>query len=91
MIEEKRYTEEKKNMYRPVDESVVKRLTEIAGPKAVFCDEDTLNIYSKDETLGLSHRPEIVIKPGTSKEILEIMRLANLKTYPLPPEGKEQA
>ena len=40
MIEEKRYTEEKKNMYRPVDESVVKRLTEIAGPKAVFAVEE---------------------------------------------------
>lgn len=44
-------------MYRPVDESVVRRLTEIAGPKAVFSDEATLAIYSKDETIGLSHRP----------------------------------
>ncbi len=65
MNEEKRYTEEKKNMYRPVDESVARRLTEIAGPKAVFTDEDALNIYSKDETLGVSHRPDIVVKPGT--------------------------
>ncbi|HYA91783.1 MAG TPA: FAD-linked oxidase C-terminal domain-containing protein [Thermodesulfobacteriota bacterium] len=75
-------------MYRPVDESVVRRLTEIAGPKAIFSDEDTLTIYSKDETLGLSHRPEIVVKPGTSKEILEIMRLANLENIPLTPRGK---
>lgn len=51
-------------MYRPVDESVVKRLTEIAGPKAVFSDEDTLTIYSRDETIGLSHRPEVVVKPS---------------------------
>jgi hypothetical protein len=58
-------------MYRPVDESVVRRLTEIAGPKAVFSDEDTLNIYSKDETLGLSHRPEIVVKPG-KRNILRV-------------------
>ena len=75
-------------MYRPVDESIVKRLTEIAGPKAVFSDEETLNIYSKDETIGISHRPEIVVKPTTSKEVLEIMRLANLEHIPLTPRGK---
>jgi hypothetical protein len=40
MNEEKRHTEEKKNMYRRVDESVVRRLIEIAGPKAVFTVED---------------------------------------------------
>jgi len=75
-------------MYRPVDESIVRRLTEIAGPKAVFSDEETLNIYSRDETLGLSHRPEIVVKPTTSKEILEIVRLADLENIPLTPRGK---
>lgn len=75
-------------MYRPVEESIVRRLTEIAGPKAVFFDEDTLAIYSKDETMGLSHRPEIVVKPGTAEEILEIMRLANLENIPLTPRGK---
>jgi glycolate oxidase len=88
MNEEKRHAQEEKNMYRPVDESIVRRLTEIAGPKAVFSDEDTLNIYSKDETIGLSHRPEIVVKPATPNEVLEIMRLANLENIPLTPRGK---
>jgi glycolate oxidase len=75
-------------MYRPVDGSIVGRLIEIAGPKAVFSDEDTLNIYSKDETVGLFHRPEVVVKPTTSKEILEIMRLASLENIPITPRGK---
>ncbi|MGD0918662.1 MAG: FAD-linked oxidase C-terminal domain-containing protein [Thermodesulfobacteriota bacterium] len=75
-------------MYRPVDESAIRRLIEIAGPKAVYSDEDTLTIYSKDETIGISHRPEIVVKPTTSKEILEIMRLANIENIPLTPRGK---
>jgi glycolate oxidase len=75
-------------MYRPVDESIIRRLTEIAGPEAVFSDEDTLTLYSKDETIGLSHRPEIVVKPTTSKEILEIMRLSNLDNIPITPRGK---
>jgi glycolate oxidase len=75
-------------MYRPVDESIVRRLTEIAGPKAVFSDRETLDIYSRDETLGLSHRPEVVVKPTTSKEILEIVHLADLENIPLTPRGK---
>jgi glycolate oxidase len=75
-------------MYRTVDESIVRRLAEIVGPKAVFSDEDTLNIYSKDETIGLSYRPEVVVKPATSKEILETMRLAALENIPLTPRGK---
>jgi glycolate oxidase len=66
----------------------MRRLIEIAGPKAVYSDEDTLTIYSKDETIGISHRPEIVVKPNTAKEILEIMRLANIENIPLTPRGK---
>jgi len=75
-------------MYRPVDEFAIGRLIEIAGPKAVYSDEGTLTIYSKDETIGISHRPEIVVKPATSKEILEIMRFANTENIPLTPRGK---
>jgi glycolate oxidase len=75
-------------MYRPVDEATIRRLVEIAGPKAVFSDEETLTIYSKDETIGVSHRPEIVVKPTTAKEILEVMRLANIENIPLTPRGK---
>jgi glycolate oxidase len=67
---------------------MVRRLIEIVGPKSVFSDEDTLNIYSKDETIGISHRPEIVVKPTNSKEIFEIMHLANLENIPLTPRGK---
>jgi hypothetical protein len=40
MNEEKRHTKEKKNMYRRVDEPVVRHLTEIAGPKSVFSDTE---------------------------------------------------
>jgi glycolate oxidase len=75
-------------MYRSVDQSIIRHLTGIAGPKAVFSDEDTLDIYSKDETIGLAHRPEVVVKPSTPKEILEIVRLANLENVPLTPRGK---
>lgn len=75
-------------MYRSVDGSIIRKLTEIVGPKAVFSDEETLTIYSKDETIGISHKPEVVVKPETPKEIKEIMRLSYLENIPLTPRGK---
>lgn len=75
-------------MYRSVDGSILRQLIEILGPQAVFSDEETLAIYSKDETIGISHRPEVVVKPTTSQEIQEIIRLANLEKIPITPRGK---
>ncbi len=75
-------------MYKTVDGTVIRQLTEIVGPKAVFSDDETLTIYSKDETIGISHKPEVVVKPTTQKEIKEIMRLSYLENIPLTPRGK---
>jgi glycolate oxidase len=75
-------------MYRLVNGSVLRQLIEISGPQAVFSDEETLTLYSKDETIGISFRPEVVVKPTTSKEIQEIIRLATLEKIPLTPRGK---
>jgi len=49
-------------VYRAVDGPILKRLEEIVGPKSVFSDEESLQTYSHDETIGLSHRPEVVVK-----------------------------
>ncbi len=65
----------------------MRRLTEISGPKAVSTDEETREKYARDETIGLSHRPEAVVKPATSNEIVEIIHLANLEKIPVTPRG----
>ena len=75
-------------MYRPVDEAILRRLRGISGSRAVFADEETRDIYSRDETMGLFHRPEVVVKPTSSKEIMEIMRLANRENIPVVPRGR---
>jgi len=75
-------------LYRPVDEAILRRLRGISGSRAVFADEETRDIYSRDETMGLFHRPEVVVKPTSSKEIMEIMRLANRENIPVVPRGR---
>jgi glycolate oxidase len=74
-------------LYRPVDEAVLRHLIEISGSKAVFTDEEAREKYSRDETPGLSHRPEAVIMPATSNEIMDIVRLANSENTPVTPRG----
>ena len=74
-------------MYQQVNGTILRRLIEISGPKAVFNDEETRDKYSRDETIGLSHRPEVVVMPATSKEITDILRLANSEKIPLTPRG----
>ena len=74
-------------MYRPVTGAILRRLTEISGPKAVFTDEETRDKYSRDETIGLSHQPEVVVKPANSNEIMDILRLANSENIPTTPRG----
>jgi len=75
-------------LYRSVDEAILRRLRGISGSRAVFADEETRDIYSRDETMGLFHRPEVVVKPTSSKEIMEIMRLANRENIPVVPRGR---
>ncbi len=62
-------------------------MTDISGSKAVLTDEEALDKYSRDETIGLSHRPEVVVKPATPREIVDIARLANSENVPLTPRG----
>jgi glycolate oxidase len=75
-------------LYRAVDGPILKRLEEIVGPKSIFSDEESLQTYSHDETIGLSHRPEVVVKTTSPEEIREVFRLAILENVPVTPRGK---
>jgi glycolate oxidase len=73
--------------FNKVNNSVFRRLSEISGPKAVFNSEEMRDKYSRDETIGLSYRPEAVVLPASQKEIKEILLLANSENIPVTPRG----
>jgi glycolate oxidase len=73
--------------FNKVDSSVFRRLSEISGPKAVFNSEEMHEKYSRDETIGLSYRPEAVVLPASQKEIKDILLLANRENIPITPRG----
>ncbi|TAH09492.1 MAG: FAD-binding protein [Sphingobacteriia bacterium] len=62
-------------------------LTSIVGEANVLVDEESLLHYGHDETEKLQYYPEIVIKPGSTQEVADILRLCNEHKIPVTPRG----
>ena len=73
--------------YNKVTPEILTRLKKIAGDENVFADEETLKLCSKDETEDFSFTPEAVVKPSNTKQISDILKLANEKVIPVTPRG----
>lgn len=76
-----------------VDEKIEKYKSHIAlfrsivGDQFVFTDDESLDKYAHDETEHLHFLPDVVIKPRTSEEISEILKICNKYKIPVTPRG----
>ena len=78
------------NEFAKVTESFVKDLRRIVGERAVvYEDSETLENYSSDESGGAyyAHMPEAAVRPGNSKQVSEIIKLAKSAHIPITPRG----
>ena len=66
---------------------LINKLIDIVGKDNVITQKEDLEPYSHDETLGLKQLPQLVIKPGSTKEISQIMKLANRERVAITPRG----
>jgi len=83
-------TDVAKHEYQPVTPLIVAQLRAIAGEQHVIYDDPTrMQDYAHDEVAGVehAHMPEVVVKPDTSAQIADIMRLANRERIPVTPRG----
>ena len=62
---------------------ILSQFNEIIGDSYVFTDQETRNHYGKDETEAFVFPPSVVLKPGTSQEVSEILKIANLYGIPV--------
>ena len=62
---------------------ILSQFNEIIGDSYVFTDQETRNHYGKDETEAFVFPPSVVLKPGTSQEVSEILKIANLHGIPV--------
>jgi glycolate oxidase len=67
--------------------SHVESFKSIVGESFVVTDEESLRNYSHDETETLSFLPEVVVKPRTSEEISQVMKICNQDRIPVTPRG----
>lgn len=74
-------------MYGKISPQIISYLIINSGKDHVFTDSENIEKYSRDETEDLSFLPDVVVKPGTSKEITEILKLANQNLIPVYTRG----
>ncbi|MFI5152424.1 MAG: FAD-binding oxidoreductase [Chitinophagales bacterium] len=59
----------------------------IVGEKNVLLDEERLNEYAHDQTEDLHYMPAVVLKPRSSGEISQILKVCNDHRIPVTPRG----
>jgi glycolate oxidase len=74
-------------MASPVDESLVRRLTEAVGSAFVLTDGEAVEPYSHDECQHLAATPDAVVRPRTTEETAAVLRIANEARIPVTPRN----
>jgi glycolate oxidase len=76
-------------MYNKVNDVIVKKLAVIAGEKNLITDREKMLDYSHDEFSleDIRNFPEVVVKPGDTRQVSEIMKLCAGENIPLTPRG----
>lgn len=70
-----------------IKESVIADLQKIVGKENVKTEKESLKAYSYDGTTSWMHEPDVVVFPTSTKEISDIMKLANAEKVPVTPRG----
>lgn len=68
------------------DKKFIKSLQAVLGPENVLTEKEDLICYSYDSTFN-KHLPDLVVIPGTTEEVAEVLRLANEAGVPVTPRG----
>jgi glycolate oxidase len=73
--------------YNRLSPDLISSLGEIVGAENLLTDDESRTIYGKDETEDLAFPPEVIVKPSTTQQVSEILKLANAHRIPLTPRG----
>jgi len=73
-----------------ISDAVLKQLRDIVGADNLLVPGDDLEPYTHDEVAEISAMPEAVAKPGSTDEVVKIMKLASKELFPVTPRGAGQ-
>jgi len=76
-------------MYKKLTQDIIEKLEKIVGQKNLTFNPEKMEDYSHDEfsLRDIAKMPELVVKPGKTEEVAEILQLANLENIPVTPRG----
>lgn len=67
--------------------AVIEALQKIVGAAYVATDKETCYVYSRDCSIEKGFIPDIVIRPNTTDEVSQVMKLVNEQKVPIYPRG----
>jgi glycolate oxidase len=73
--------------YRKITKDIQLEIEKIVGKENVSSDQDDLEKHAVDESPLEPHLPELVVKPRSSVEVQEILKLANNYLIAVTPQG----
>lgn len=73
--------------YAKTNEDIAVRLRQIVGSGNVINDPEALENYSHDETPLYKSMPEVVVKPASTDQVSQVMKLAFETNIPVTPRG----
>ena len=77
-------------MYGKLTPELIEALKDIVGEKNVIERKDAMEDYARDEfalSEDIEHYPDVVVKPATTEEVSEVVRLAYENRIPVTPRG----
>jgi glycolate oxidase len=74
-------------MYKKLNDKLINKISGIVGKENLFTDISDTESFARDETPGAYYLPEAVIRPETSAQVHELIKLANSEQFPLTPRG----
>jgi glycolate oxidase len=74
-------------VYNKLTPELIQRLSSVVGAEHVLADDEARALYGRDETEDFSFQPEVVVKPSTTQQVAEILKLANQHLVPVTPRG----
>jgi glycolate oxidase len=73
--------------YNKMTENIIDSLKNIVGKTNIIVDKEALENYTHDETPLYSSMPEVVVKPMSTQQVSEIMKMANANMIPVTPRS----
>jgi glycolate oxidase subunit GlcD len=73
--------------FNQISEVIFNAIAEIVGQKNLLTDKEAIKKYSHDETEDLVYYPEAVVKPETTGQISQLLKLCSANRIPVTPRG----